>query len=99
MTDHDLLAILNAAVKLARPVGADDINIESLDTPIIDTGLDSLDILMVSVYISDVYGVSEEDVKLMAFQVDSTIRDFMDFMIAHKTKDPQTLQEALEAIK
>jgi acyl carrier protein len=99
MTDNDLLQILNAAVKLARPVGADDIKIESLDTPIKDTGLDSLDILMVSVYISDVYGVSEEDMKLMAFQVDSTIRDFMDFMIEHKTKDPQTLEEALKAIK
>lgn len=99
MTDHDLLEILNAAVKLARPIGAQDIHIESLDTPIKETGLDSLDILMVGVYISDVYGVSEENMKLMAFQEGATIRDFMNFMIEHKTKDPQTLQEALEAIK
>jgi len=99
VTDNEILEMLNAAVKLARPLGGDDIVIHSLDTLIKDTGLDSLDILMTGVYIADVYGVSDEAMKEIQFNETSTVRDFIKFMQDHKTKEPATLEEAMENIK
>ena len=99
MTDQELLLIMNGIVKVARPVSADELKIESLDTLIKDTGLDSLDFLMVGVYLSDIYGVSEEDVKLMKLTEESTIRDVFELMFKHSTQTPKTVEEALENVK
>jgi len=99
MTDQELLEIIKHVVKLARPVSADEMVVDSLDTLLKDTGLDSLDFLMVGIYLSDVYGVSEEDVKLMEMNETSTIRDFFKYMQDHATKHPTTVKEALESIE
>jgi acyl carrier protein len=99
MTDQELLEIIKHVVKLARPVSADEMVIDNLDTLLKDTGLDSLDFLMVGIYISDIYGVSEEDVKTMEMNETSTIRDLFKFMQDHATKHPTTVKEALESIE
>jgi acyl carrier protein len=98
MNDQELLEIMKGVVKVARPVSADDIVIDSLDTLLKDTGLDSLDFLMVGVYVSDVYGVSDEDVKAMQMVETSTIRDMFSYMQAHATKQPTNVKEALASI-
>jgi hypothetical protein len=54
---------------------------------------------MVGVYMSDIYGVSEEDLKLMQMTETSTIRDLFKFMQDHATKHPATVKEALENIE
>jgi hypothetical protein len=54
---------------------------------------------MVGVYLSDIYGVSEEDVKLMKLTEESTIRDVFEFMFKHSTQTPKTVEEALENVK
>ena len=57
MNEQDKIELINHVIKLARPVSADELKVSSLDTEMKDTGLDSLDFLMVGVYLSDVYGV------------------------------------------
>jgi acyl carrier protein len=99
MTDQELLEIIKHVVKLARPVSADEMVVDTLDTLLKDTGLDSLDFLMVGVYMSDIYGVSEEDIKTMQMTETSTIRDLFKFMQDHATKHPATVKEALENIE
>jgi len=99
MTDLELLELMNGIVKLARPVSADDLKLDSLDVLIKDTGLDSLDFLMVGVYLSDVYGVSEEVIKEMKMTPESTVRDFVKYMQDNKTKEPASVKEALESIQ
>ena len=99
MTDQELLEIIKHVVKLARPVSAEEMVVDSLDTLLKDTGLDSLDFLMVGIYLSDIYGVSEEDVKLMEMNETSTIRDFFKYMQDHATKHPATVKEALKSIE
>lgn len=99
MTENELIQIMNQIIKVARPVSAEELKLDTLDKPLKDTGLDSLDFLMVGVYLSDVYGVSEEDMKAMKLEEGATVRDFINYVIAHKTKEPATLQEALEQIK
>lgn len=99
MTDQELLEIIKEVAKLARPVSADEMVLDNLDVLLKDTGLDSLDFLMVGVYMSDIYGVSEEDLKNMQMTETSTIRDMFTYMQEHATKHPANLEEALASIK
>lgn len=99
MNDKDILEILHGVVKLARPVSADEIKIESLDTLLKDTGLDSLDFLMVGVYLSDIYGVPEQTLKEMKMDETSTLRDMVNYMLLHATKQPTSVKEALASIQ
>jgi len=95
MTEKELLELLKGVVALATPLNSNGVNITSLDTPIAETGLDSLDLLMVSIYLSDVYGVSEEIAKTMQ---PVTVRDMFEFMCQHKTKEPISVEAALSDI-
>lgn len=96
MNDKDLLELLNGVIAVARPIGAKDIEVPSLDAEVKDTGLDSLDFLMVGVYLSDIYGVSEDDLKNMKAD---TIRQMFEYLNAHKTKEPASVSEALDMIR
>jgi acyl carrier protein len=99
MTDQELLEIISGVVKVARPVSADEIMLDSLDVLLKETGLDSLDFLMVGVFMSDIYGVSEEDLKTMEMNETSTIRDMFKYMQEHATKQPANVEEALASIQ
>jgi len=95
MTEQNLLDLLKGVVALATPLNSNGVNITNLDTPIADTGLDSLDLLMVGIYLSDIYGVPEEIAKTMQ---PVTVRDMFEFMFEHKTKEPASVEEALRDI-
>jgi acyl carrier protein len=99
MNDNELLELMKAVVVLARPVTADEVKYTNgLDTPIGETGLDSLDLIMVSVYLSELYGVPEEIAKTMNDVV--TLRDIFEFMKTNHTKvPPATAAECMELIK
>ena len=93
----DKLELFNALILVATPVNSNNAQAISLDQPISETGLDSLDFLMMSIYLSDIYGVSEEIAKQMQA---TTIQDMFDYLEKHKTKDlPATLSEALELVQ
>jgi len=96
MTEQELIELVNGIVLVVTPVNSNDIEITDLDTPIPETGLDSLDTLMFSIYLSDIYGVDEETLKQMQ---PTTIRDVIEFMCQHKTKEPTNVQEALASIQ
>ena len=98
MTDAEILEMLKGIAKLARPVSADDLQIDNLDTLLKETGLDSLDFLMVGIYLSDVYGVSEENLKAMKMDENSTLRDMVNYISSKGTKQPTSAKEALASI-
>lgn len=96
MTEKDYIELLNEIIKVARPVSADELKLTTLDIDLKDTGLDSLDFLMVGVYLSEIFGVSEEDMKLMQA---TTVRQMLDYMISKKTKEPESVQSAVNSIR
>jgi acyl carrier protein len=96
MTEAELLDMLDGVITLATPLNSNGVEVKSLDENLADTGLDSLDMLMVGIYLGDVYGVSEDDLK--AIQA-TTVRQLFEYMCQHKTKEPKTIEEALESIK
>jgi acyl carrier protein len=96
MTEQELLKILEGVVALATPLNSNGVKIKSLDENLAETGLDSLDMLMVGIYLGDIYGVSEDDLKTLQ---PVTVRDLFEFMCQHKTKEPTSVEEALASIQ
>jgi len=96
MTEQELLDILEGVVELATPLNSNGVKIKSLDENLAETGLDSLDMLMVGIYLGDIYGVSEDDLKTLQ---PVTVRDLFEFMCQHKTKEPTSVEEALTSIQ
>jgi acyl carrier protein len=92
----DKLELFNALIDVVTPVNSMGAKGQSLDQPIKETGLDSLDMLMMSIYLSDIYGVSEEIAKTMQ---PTTINDLFVFMEQHATKTPTDLHAALDSVK
>lgn len=78
------------------PVNSMGAHADSLDQPLSETGLDSLDLLMIGIYLSDIYGVEEEILKTIQ---PLTVNDMFVFMEQHATKTPTNLQEALDSVK
>jgi acyl carrier protein len=107
MNDQQKIELMNHIITLARPVSAEELKLATLDIEMKDTGLDSLDFLMVGVYLSDVYGVSEEDLKALQPKPpvegeepkSFTVRDMFKYMEDHATKKPATLEEAIASIQ
>lgn len=105
----DKLKLLNEIISIAKPAGLNKPDVTSLDQNLLDLGLDSLDTFLVTVYLSDVYGVAEEklrELRPVTEQVDEkitrrvlTASQVFGFMEANKTKQPSTIEEALGNIK
>ena len=88
--------LFDAVVKQARPNFSDDIHVESDTEPFGDTGLDSLDMLMIGMYFSIVYGIDDEIAKTMQPR---NLKELRDFVMEHKTQEPTSIAEAMELIK
>ena len=81
----------------------------SLEEETVELGLDSLDTLMLSVYLADIFGIPEEKLKeLRPLEVENpdgtrsrsmTIKRIFDFVDQNKTADPISIEEAIAKIK
>ena len=107
MNESQKIELMNHIIALARPVSSEELKITTLDTEMKDTGLDSLDFLMVGIYLGDVYGLTEEDLKGMQPKPPAegeepksfTIRDIFKYVEEHATKKPTTVEEAIASIE
>ena len=91
----DKLELFNRLIGVITPVNSMGAVATSLDQPLGETGLDSLDLLMMAIYLSDIYGVPEEIAKTMQ---PVTVGDMFVFMEQHATKTPTSIQEAMESV-
>jgi acyl carrier protein len=92
----DKLELFNGLIAIVTPVNSMGAEATSLDQPLAETGLDSLDLLMMAIYLSDIYGVPEEIAKTMQ---PVTVGDMFVFMEEHATKTPTNIHEAIESVK
>ena len=96
MNDNDKLELFNGLIAIVTPVNSMGAEATSLDQPLAETGLDSLDLLMMGIYLGDIYGAPEDDIKDMQ---PTTVRDMFDHVIKFKTKEPVNVHEAIELVK
>ncbi len=92
----DKVALFNEVLSLARPAAGDEVKASSLDDQFYDIGVDSLDVTMIVSYMSEIYGFGSEEA--MSFSP-KTVGELFDCIEKVKTKDPQTIEEALSGVK
>lgn len=68
----------------------------SLDQKLSDTDVDSLNRVLVSVYLCEIYGIAEEVGKTMPLE---TVAGILEFVDKHKQKTPESLEKALEELQ
>ena len=92
----DFLTLVHEVGKLAKPMHQDTLEVPDWDSPFNDLGFDSLDMLMVALYMCDIYGIPEEIGKTMQVKNCTELKVFID---QHKTKEPESVEAAIEAVK
>ena len=92
----DFLELFNAVAKVARPVHVKYNPVPDKEAAIVEYGMDSLDMLMVSVYMCELHGIPEEVGKEMRCE---TVQEFEGFINAHKTQVPESIEAAVEYCK
>lgn len=90
----DKVQLFNELAKIVKPNSVVKVEIDNLKTLLKETGIDSLDLLMFGIYLSDIYGVSEEVAKEFQFKA---VDEMFDLFEKHATKTPKSIEEALEA--
>jgi acyl carrier protein len=96
MNEQEFLKLLNAVAKIAKPFNDEYKDATSLSDKFIDTGLDSLDMLLTSIYMCDAFKIDEEVGKTM--QVTS-VQEMYDFLMANQQHMPASADDALKEIK
>lgn len=84
----DFIELFNKVARVARPSHQELSNITDMNENLKESGLDSMDGLMMGIYFSDIYGIPDEIAKQMQF---STIQECYDFIQLHKTKERKSV--------
>jgi acyl carrier protein len=92
----EFIDLLNKVAHVARPAHFEFVPIQSMDERFENGSLDSLDMLMVAMYMSEIYGIDDEVAKELNPQ---TPQEMLDLINQHKTKEPESIEAALEMIK
>lgn len=97
MNQEQKIDLFNQLARHIRPAFYEYKPIESIDIQLKDTGLDSLDFVMMGIFLATIYGVPDHIAKDFAPE---TPRQFFELMEQHKRQDPPaTVEEAMEMIK
>lgn len=92
----NFLDLLNMVARKARPSFRDLSPIDRMDMAFTETEIDSLDGLMIVMYMSIIYDIHDDLVK--DFHPE-TPQQLFDFLQEHKKRDPESIEEAKEMIK
>ena len=92
----DHLKLFNEIVKVATPLNSNKAEATALMQPLADTGLDSLDLLMVGIYLAEIFGVPEEQAKQVKA---NTVGEMISYMHFYRTKEPVSVEEAIKSIQ
>ena len=92
----DFLELLNRVARFARPLHRDMKPLADMAEKFSETDLDSLDMMMVMMYIAIIYGISDDDTK--DFHPVSA-EELLEFIKKHKTTEPESIDQAMESIK
>ena len=92
----DFLELFNQVARFAKPAHSDFTPLASSFTAFTETELDSMDMLIVAMYFSEIYGISDEDSKSL---MPKTVAEMWDLIFKLKTKDPESIEAAMKSIQ
>lgn len=91
----DFLELVHEVGKLAKPMHSDTLEKPDWESPFNELGFDSLDLLIVGLYMCDIYGIPEEIGKTMQVKNVTELKAFVD---QHKTKEPDSVATAIAGV-
>lgn len=89
------LDLFNGLGRRVKPAASAFVPAAALELPIADTGLDSLDVTLLSVYVCELFGIPEAIGKELSPKTFAEIAGFID---RHGTRAPASLDEAFAAL-
>lgn len=92
----NFLELLNKVARVARPAHHDLKPLESMDERFENSDLDSLDMLMVGMYMAMIYDIDDSIAKELNPE---TPTQMLEEINKHKKRDPESIEAALEMIK
>jgi acyl carrier protein len=95
MNSADYLDLMNRLGTHVKPRANAFHAVQSLQEPLADAGLDSLDIVLLSVYICEIFGIAEELGKSLT---PKTFAELVSFVQTHQTCQPASVEAAMASI-
>jgi len=96
MNEQEFLKLLNAVARVAKPFNDDYVDATSMSDDFAECGLDSLDMLLTSIYLCDVFDIDEETGKTLSA---TNVQELFDWLMLHKRRMPESVEAALKDIK
>ena len=92
----NFLDLLNAVARVARPAHHEFVPVTDMDEKFTDSCFDSMDMMMIGMYMSMIYDIDDEIAKDLRPE---TPAQMLAEIEQHKRKEPASLEEAMELIK
>ena len=96
MDTTNFLKLLNAVIKKAKPYYDEAPDVVDMDLRFADTEIDSLDMLMISVYMIEIFGIDEEKAKELRPATPNELKTFLEL---YKTKDVNDVDIVIAELK
>ena len=93
----DFIELFNMVSRVARPAHAKETAATSMEETLQDIGIDSLDGLIMLMYLTELYGIPDDDENKEFHPV--TVQDVHDYLMRRKSKEPASVEEARELIQ
>jgi acyl carrier protein len=95
ISDEDFIRLFNACATVAKTPTNPPIAAGSLDDLFVDLNIDSLDSLILGMYLCDAFGVSEEVGKTMQVR---SVGDTKAFLLANATVEAIDVDKVIESL-
>lgn len=92
----NFIDLLNNVARLARPAHHEFVPIANMEEEFADSCFDSMDMMMIGMYMAMIYDIDDEVAKEMQ---PATVQEMYDLIQTHKKRDPESIEWAMELIK
>lgn len=92
----DYLSLFNAVARVAKPAYVQCSDLKDVEEKFSEAGFDSLDMLLIGIYFCELHGIPEEVGKSMK---PTTLKEMLEFIQANKTKQPESVEQAISEIQ
>jgi acyl carrier protein len=92
----DFIELFNVVARVAKPAHMSFKLAESMEDKMAELSIDSLDGLVMLMYFCELYGVDDETSKEWH---PTTVQEVYDLLMANKTIEPESVEQAKEQIK
>lgn len=92
----NFIELFNMVAKVAKPIHMSFKPAEAMEDKMEGMGLDSLDGLVMLMYLCELYGIPDDESKNWH---PTTVQETYDLLMSHKQIEPESIEQALEQIK